>query len=265
MDAAEEMPEEGELVLATVGQIRPHGVYVTLDEYNSMNGFLHISEISTGWVRNIARFVHEKQKLVLKVVRVNKARGEVDLSLRQVTEEERRAKMVQVKRLEKAKNIFEAVKANLHLTEEQAAQYINTILERYDDLYEALESLVTKGAKAFERLNLPPEYTSALEQAAKEKIILPTVSIKGVIEARCMQPNGIEVIKEALTAAEKAKTGGSEVKITYISASRYGITVTTENYKIAEKVLEASVNKAKSILEKNKAYFSFTRGEPKSE
>jgi translation initiation factor 2 subunit 1 len=138
-------------------------------------------------------------------------------------------------------------------------KYEDAILEEYDDLYGALEDLVTKGAKAFEGLNLPAEYVATLEQVAKEKITLPTVNIKGVIEARSTSPNGIDIIKEALGAAEKVKSGCAEVKITYLSASKYMITITAENYKVAEKALEAALNKAKSILQKNNAFFSFKR------
>ena len=259
MEEAQNLPEEGELVYATVTEITPYGVYVTLDEYDGLKGFLHVSEISTGWVRNICRYVQENQKLVLKVIRVNKVRQEVDLSLRQVTDEERRSKILQIKRFEKAKNVFNAVKMRLNLTQEEAAKYEDAILEEYDDLYEALESLVTKGVKAFEDLNLPTEYLATLEQVAREKITPPTVNIKGVIEARSLSPNGIDVIKEALDAAEKIKSGGADVKITYIAASKYMITVTAENYKVAEKALEAAINRAKSILQKNNAFFSFKR------
>ncbi|MEM1994825.1 MAG: translation initiation factor IF-2 subunit alpha [Nitrososphaerales archaeon] len=260
MEAQLDLPEEGELVYATVTQITPHGVYVTLDEYDGMKGFLHISEISTGWVRNISRFVQEKQKLILKVIRVNKVRREVDLSLRQVTEEERRAKILQIKRFEKARIVFNTVKMRLNLTQEDATKYEEAILEKYDDLYTALETILTKGEKAFEGLNLPAEYIATLKQVAKEKITLPTVSIKGVIEAKSLSPNGIEIIKEALEEAEKVKSSGAVVNITYLAASKYLITVTAENYKIAERTLEAALNKAKNILQKNKAFFSFSRG-----
>lgn len=259
MEAARNLPEEGELVYATITNITPHGVYVTLDEYEGLRGFLHISEISSGWVRNISRYVQEKQKLVLKVIRVNKVRYEVDLSLRQVTDEERRAKMLQIKRFEKARNVFNTVKVRLNLNQEEEAKYEEAILREYDDLYEALEALVTKGVKAFEGLNLPPEYITALEQVAREKITPPTVSIKGVIEARSFSPDGIDIIKEALDVAEKVKSCGADVKITYLAASKYMITVTAENYKVAERTLDAAINKAKTILQKNDAFFSFSR------
>ena len=87
-----QMPESGELVVATIKEVTGHGAYVSLDEYKNMTAFLHISEIATGWIRNIERYVRPKQKTVLKVIRVDKTRVEVNLSLKQVSGEERKSK-----------------------------------------------------------------------------------------------------------------------------------------------------------------------------
>ena len=55
----QEFPDEGEIVVVTVTKIGDHGAYVGLDEYNSIQGFLHISEIAPGWVRNVRKYVTE--------------------------------------------------------------------------------------------------------------------------------------------------------------------------------------------------------------
>jgi translation initiation factor 2 subunit 1 len=65
-----EYPEIGDLIIATIETVTDYGAYAKLDEYNK-RGLLHVSEISSSWIRNIRDFVREGQKMVLKVLRVD--------------------------------------------------------------------------------------------------------------------------------------------------------------------------------------------------
>src|SRR5712692_3202364 len=129
------MPEPGEIVVCTVRELTSHGIYVNLDQYGGMNGFLHVSEISTGWVRNIERVAKPQQRLVLKVIRADRTRKEIDLSLRQVTNEERRAKVIEWKRAERAQAIMSVVMKKVDMGERELNENIAKIVEQFPSLY----------------------------------------------------------------------------------------------------------------------------------
>src|SRR4249919_3673721 len=116
------LPNEGDVIIATIRQLTGHGAYVVLDEYKGMTGFLHISEIATGWIRNIERYVKPKQKSVLKVIRVDKARAEVDLSLKQVSGEERKSKVIEVKKSEKASAFMHIIKTKTGMSDDKVIE-----------------------------------------------------------------------------------------------------------------------------------------------
>src|SRR6266702_3615295 len=101
-------PEVGDLVVATVTRVEDYGAYVKLDEYAGIEGLVHISEISTTWVRNIRDHARAGQKLVLKVLRVNPQRNQIDLSLRRVTGREKSEKMLEWKKERKAEAILKS-------------------------------------------------------------------------------------------------------------------------------------------------------------
>src|SRR3972149_5406580 len=113
-----EYPEVGDLVIATIETVTDYGAYVNLDEYNK-RGLLHVSEISSSWIRNIRDFVREGQKTVLKVLRVDAEKRHIDLSLRRVTKREKIEKMMSWKKERKAETLIRSVaeKANLPVEE----------------------------------------------------------------------------------------------------------------------------------------------------
>jgi translation initiation factor 2 subunit 1 len=260
-DEIQTLPEEGEIIIATVRQVTGHGVYVTLDEYNNMTGFLHISEIATGWIRNIERYVRPKQKAVLKVIRVNKGRGEVDTSLKQVSGEERKSKLIEVKKNDKASTFLDFIKSKLKLTDEQVQEIEDKLLQKYDYVYDAFEVVSRKGLDAIQNIDLSPEIKKAMEEASK-RIPIPLVEISGIMEITLKTPDGIEIIKNTLANAEGSKGGASSI-VTYIGAPRYRIVVTAENFKIAEKYMNSTVEKTRANIEKQHGTFSFVRNDSK--
>jgi translation initiation factor 2 subunit 1 len=250
------LPEPGEVVICTVREITSHGMYVSLDQYDGTNGFLHVSEISTGWVRNIDRVAKVSQRLVLKVIRVNRARREIDLSLRQVTNEERRAKVIEWKREERALAIMDALKNKLGFDDARQKGLSLKLEEQFGTLYEALETIAKKGEKALAPLGLPDRSAKGLAEIASEKIVPPRYEVGALVEVSSRSPDGIDQIKKTLMSAATAPS--AEVHITYAGAPRYRVRITADDYKQAEKALDAVLEKIKDGVGKHDV-FSFKR------
>src|SRR3989304_247871 len=95
------LPEDGELVLCTVEKIYPSSIFVDIDEYKKQ-GLIHISEIAAGRIRNIRDYAVEGKKIVCKVIRIDKEKGHIDLSLRRVNESQQRNKISSIKQEQRA-------------------------------------------------------------------------------------------------------------------------------------------------------------------
>ena len=70
----------GEIVLGCVTGIEKYGVFVNLDEYYS--GLIHISEVSTSFVRNIHDYVKLGETIKVKVLEEDEERHHVKLSIK---------------------------------------------------------------------------------------------------------------------------------------------------------------------------------------
>lgn len=72
----------GDITEGTVTGIQPYGAFVALD--NHVNGLIHISEISDGFVRDVGHYVQVNDKVRVKVIDVDSKSNQVRLSLKAV-------------------------------------------------------------------------------------------------------------------------------------------------------------------------------------
>lgn len=72
--------ETGEIVLGCVTGIEKYGIFVNLDEYYS--GLIHISEVSSSFVRNINDYVKIGETIKVKVLEEDEESHHVKLSIK---------------------------------------------------------------------------------------------------------------------------------------------------------------------------------------
>lgn len=256
-----EFPAEGDLVIATVTKIANHGAYVTLDEYEGKEGLVHISEVSQSWVRNIRNFLKEGQKVVAKVLRTDLRKGFIDLSLRRVTEQQKKEKIQEWKRAQKAENLLELAAKKLGKTLDEAYEKVGFPLEdKYGEIYAGLEKASERGEQPLLEAGVSEEWSKVVAELAKAYIEIPKVKIKGVLELTCLRRDGVEAIKKALIAAEETvKNGDASVEIYTIGAPRYRVEVIAKDYKQAENIMKEAVNTALTIIKEEGGSGTFIR------
>jgi len=239
-------PEEGELVVCTVKDVKGFGAFVTLSEYQNREGFIHVAEVATGWVKYIRDHVREGQKIVCKVLRVDPVKEHIDLSLKQVNEHARKEKIQEWKNEQRAEKLFEIVAGNLKRpVAECFEEFGKPLIEKYGIMYTAFEECALE-AKTLEREGFKGPWIKAFVAVAKENIIPPHVTIHGYLEMTCSGRNGVKMIQEALVKAEEL--GHGNVKIQYLGAPRYRILVSAPDYKSAEDDLKAAIDRAQDHI-----------------
>ncbi|MFH2028771.1 MAG: S1 RNA-binding domain-containing protein [Nanoarchaeota archaeon] len=246
-------PEEGELVLSTVSAVHSNSVFANLDEYGK-SGLIHISEVSPGRIRNIRDFVVEGKKIVCLVLRVDKDKGHIDLSLRRVNENQKRNKVNEVKQEQKAEKILEYVakKLDIGLTLFYKQIY-DKISDNYSSLHAFFENIVSEEAN-IDELGLDKEKANVLKEIILDRIKPPEVHISADLRLKTYAPNGVELIKDIL-----AKAIVPDVVVKYEGGGKFKVNIKSDDYKTAEKMLESFGDTVRKSMEKIGGDVSLTK------
>ena len=257
----QELPEVGEIVIATIKKTGDHGAYVSLDEYDDIQGFLHISEIAPGWVRKVTRYVKEGDKKVLLVKKIQEDRAEIDLSLKQISKEQRKKKLLDVKRFEKEQGILKNIQDKVELSSEEVDDLEEKLLSKYKSVYDAIIEIGAKNISVIDDLEISEKIKKTIGELSK-KIKLPTVEIRGILEMTNNKSDGIEIIRKILIDAIK-ESQNEKIEILYLGAPKYRLSIIAQDFKTAEKTLKPILEKIEKNASKQSGTFKFSREESK--
>ncbi|HZY92678.1 MAG TPA: translation initiation factor IF-2 subunit alpha [Thermoplasmata archaeon] len=252
-----ELPEEGELVVGTVTSIRNFGAFVTLDEYANKEAFIHLSEVATGWVKYIRDHIREGQKIVARVLRVDPAKGQVDLSLKRINDHQRREKIQSWKNEQRALRLLGLVAQQLKSTVEAAEElFADALVEKNGSLFAAFEA-ASADAKKFQKEHGRAAWVGAFVKIAQENLVPPHVTIHGTLEISDPAPDGLEHVQRALAAAEAVDP--ESITVQYVGAPRYRVVVSGTQYKHAEELLKHATEAALAAIKQAGGQGNFVR------
>jgi len=255
------LPDVGELVVGTVRRVLDQGAYLDLDEYDGMIAFLPWSEATSRSFRRMEDVVREGQKIVVKVIRVDRVKKHVDVSLKRVMEGERRRKMAFYKRYVKAATLILLLAGKLGKSVDEAYKVLWALEDAYGDPLAGLERAVLEGAQALREAGIPEEWVEPLAEIARTHVEVKTVKISGIMTVKSSESDGVNRVKSVLLKAKSVLESGGRVKarLYTVGAPRYRVDLEGHDYKTLEAILKKAVDEASKEAKRLGVEFSFER------
>ncbi len=238
------IPKVGELVIAQISKIMPFGAYCKLLEYENVDVFLPIKEVSSGWIKNIHEFIHEGQKVVCKVIFFDQNRNSIDVSIKKVTPQDSKQK-INTFNLEKRLGALFLQAVRSAGLEAQKTEISKTAIEEFTT-YTNLMRNAADQTPEFENSKLTKKLKDALQKLIetskkKKKYVVSYIMTLSTFNTK----NGATELRAILSAIK-----GEGVDVQYISAPKYHLSAEGKDYSDAEGKIRSASELAKTKLKK---------------
>jgi translation initiation factor 2 subunit 1 len=224
-------PEIESVVMVNVRNIADMGAYVSLLEYNNIEGMILLSELSRRRIRSIHKLIRVNRNEVVMVLRVDKEKGYIDLSKRRVSPDD-------VQACEERFNKAKAVHGVLRHLAERRKFYLEDLYEKigwplyrkYGHAYDAFKLAISEDKNAgdpFADLDVPQDLKDELKMYIVRRLAPQPIKIRSDIEVSCFTYEGIDAIREALFAGMALGKEQNPIKIKLIAPPIYVLSTTT--------------------------------------
>jgi len=245
-------PEIESVVMVNVRNIADMGAYVSLMEYNNIEGMILLSELSRRRIRSIHKLIRVNRNEVVMVLRVDKEKGYIDLSKRRVSPED-------VAACEDRFNKAKAVHGVLRHVAERRKYYLQDLYEKigwplyrkYGHAYDAFKLAISDDKNAgdpFADLDVPEDLIDEIKTYILRRLAPQPTKIRSDIEVSCFAYEGIDAIREALFAGMAVGTENSQIKIKLIAPPIYVLSTTTLDKDAGIALLNKSIDAIRETI-----------------
>jgi len=225
-------PELESLVMVNVRTIADMGAYVSLLEFNNIEGLILLSELSRRRIRSINKLIRVGRNEVAMVLRVDRDKGYIDLSKRRVDPEDVAACE---DRFNKAKAVHGVLR---HLAERRRYQLEDLyqriawpLYRRYKHAFDAFKLALAAEAEGGEdplaALDVPADVADELRLYIRRRLAPQPVKVRADVEVSCFTREGIDAIRAALLAGAALGTDASPIRVRLIAPPIYVLSTTT--------------------------------------
>jgi len=243
-------PEEGDFVVVTLTDVDKNSAYAELEEYEDVEGLIHISEVSRSWVQDMTKKLDEGEKNVAQVIDTD---GEaVTLSLKRVNDNNKRETMEKWKKEQKAEGFIEDLAEELDRDVDDIYEDIGfKMQEEFGSSFYGFEISEAEEDRLLELFD--EDIVEAIQKVAGENIDLKQEKLEGKIELTFPHGNGVERVKEAFSDIQDG------VEVSYISAPEYSITAWGRTQELAKKRIDSAVKTIRGKVDELDGKFEFSR------
>ena len=225
-----EFPELEDVVLVQVNKIAEMGAYVSLLEYDGIEGMILLSELSRRRIRSINKLIRVGKNECVSVLRVDKEKGYIDLSKRRVSPEEMEAATEKYNKAKTVHSIVRRVAEKLDMPLIELNKKVTWPLNKstkWKTTYDAFVFSIQDEEAVFGNLNLDPELLAGMRESIKRRLSPQPIKIRADINVSCYGYEGIDAIKEALKTAENFSSKNMPFKINLIAPPWYAMHTTS--------------------------------------
>lgn len=235
----EKYPKEGAVVVGKIISLTPIGAYVSLPEYNNVEGLVIYSELTKKRTRNIQKVIKIGSLEGLLVLRVDKEKGYIDLSKKRAQYEDKVNAFEKYYKGKTAHNFMQSISIKSKQDIESLYKHFGWEAEKeFGSLYRCFREVLSNERTLQKKMKrdefITEELLDEIEELVKQKFVIPKVKVRVDAETKCSRGNGVNVVKNILMRMEKEYP---EVEIALVSSPVFSFTVQTEDSTDGEKIL----------------------------